>query len=955
MTSAHLLRPAAALVVLLSVAACGGGGGGGGAAPAPNPPTPNPPDPSTSRTIGGTVTGMMGTGLMLQNNGGDNLAIGANGPFTFATTVAQGNAYSVSVLTQPSNPQQTCVVSNGGGTAGGANVTSVAVSCTTDTFTVSANVSGLTGEGLVIANGPDRIVSNTNGTFTFDSRVASGARYNVVVDAAPVNPAQRCTIANGNGAITTADVTVTIACAATFPTVAYNLNQGDGTLASYVIDAATGQMRPRSVVNTGAGPAQLTIHKSVSGGRFGYIANQDSDSVSAFALDPRNGALTEVPGSPFATGGAKPTQVTLHPVRPFLYAINENGASIAAYTVDADTGALTHVGPVATGSSPRAFSIEASGRFAYVAASGSGELFTYAIDQTTGALAEVPDSRVAIGTASGGMTLERNGRFVYSFDPTAGTISAFALDSNTGVPTQIAGSPLAAGANIALLGMHPNGKFIYARRGPQTQDVANGVAVFAINSTTGALTEIAGSPFDPGANPLAITFDPTGRHMYAGHLLIRELQTAELNVRAYSVHPNTGALTVIGGSPFASPASPSALDVDSSGKYLYVANTQSNQLTAYRIDSGDGSLSQLASSPTNVGASPTVVTSEEDTTPLSLSSKFVYVTDPAGSIRSFNIAADGTLSAGAVPSLTANAPLGITLDPQGRFAYVADPGANAVRIYAVNASTGTLAEIAGSPVATVGAPQYVAIEPSGRYAYVSIPSTTSIVKYTVDATTGGLSSPLPKIVTNAQDLVITPNGRWLMATPAAGTTVYSYSIDVSNGELGSAVALNLGATVAITSIAIDSSGKFAYVTDVTNGDGELRQFQINAQTGALSPVGFPFTYVGIGEPKGIAVDPKGGFVFTADSTGNSVSMFSINSSTGALTYRGSTPTTPAGTNPIAITTDYSGDCVRVATANGELLSFRINRDTRNLTLIDTETGLGATAEPATIVTSSHAE
>jgi 6-phosphogluconolactonase (cycloisomerase 2 family) len=950
MTSAHLLRPAAALVVLLSVAACGGGGGG--STPAPNPPTPNPPNPSTGRTIGGTVTGMIGSGLVLQNNGGDNLAISANGPFTFATTIAQGNAYNVSVLTQPSNPQQTCVVTNGGGTAGDANVTSVAIACTTNTFTVSANVSGLTGEGLVIANGPDRIVISANGTFTFGSGVASGARYNVMIDAAPVNPAQRCTIANGNGAIATADVTVTITCTATFPTVAYNLNQGDGTLASYAIDAATGQMRPRFVVNTGARPAQLTTYESAGGKRFAYVANQDSDTVSAFALDPRSGALTEVSGSPVATGGAKPTQLTLHPARPFLYALNENSSSIAAYNLDPDTGALTQVGPVATGSSPRALSIDASGRFAYVAASGSGELFTYAIDQTSGALTEVPNSRVAIGTSSGGLTLERNGRFVYSFDSAAGTIWSFALDSNTGVPTQIAGSPLAAGANIALLGVHPNGKFIYARRGPQTQTVANGVAVFAINQSTGALTEIAGSPFDTGANPLAIAFDPTSRRMYAGHLLVQD--TPEFNVRAYSVHPDTGALTVIGGSPFASPAFPLSLDVDSSGRYLYVANTQSNQLTGYRI-SGSGSLSQLASSPSNVGASPTVVTAEEGTAPLSLSSKFVYVTDPAGSIRSFNIAADGTLNAGAVPSVPASAPLGVTLDHQGRFAYVAAPGESAVRIYAVNAGTGTLTEIAGSPIVTGGNPQYVAIEPSGRYAYVSIPSTTSIVKYTVDAATGGLSSPVPKTVTGAQDLVITPNGRWLMATPASGRAVYSYSIDASNGELGSEVELDLGPTIAIASIAIDPSGKFAYITDVANGEGELRQFRINAQTGALSPIGFPFSFAGIGVLQGVAVDPKGSFVFTADSTRNSVSMFSVDSTTGELAYRGSTPTTPAGTNPIAIAIDYSGDFARVATANGELLTFRINRATRDLTLIDTITGLGATAEPATIVTSSHAE
>src|SRR5688572_1308876 len=100
MASVRLLRPTVALVLLLSLVGCGGGGGGGGT-PDPNPPTPNPP---ASRTIGGSLAGLSGSGLVLQNNGGDNLTINANGPFTFATSITQGNAYNVTVLTQPSNP-----------------------------------------------------------------------------------------------------------------------------------------------------------------------------------------------------------------------------------------------------------------------------------------------------------------------------------------------------------------------------------------------------------------------------------------------------------------------------------------------------------------------------------------------------------------------------------------------------------------------------------------------------------------------------------------------------------------------------------------------------------------------------------------------------------------------------------------------------------------------------------
>ena len=67
-------------------------------------------------TIGGVIIGLAGSGLVLQDNGRDNLNIRANGSFTFSAAIASGAAYSVTVLTQPSDPAQTCTVGNPGGT-----------------------------------------------------------------------------------------------------------------------------------------------------------------------------------------------------------------------------------------------------------------------------------------------------------------------------------------------------------------------------------------------------------------------------------------------------------------------------------------------------------------------------------------------------------------------------------------------------------------------------------------------------------------------------------------------------------------------------------------------------------------------------------------------------------------------------------------------------------------------
>ena len=81
---------------------------------------------TTTYTIGGTVSGLTGT-VILQNNSGDSLSVAANGSFTFATPLADGATYNVTVRTNPSG--QTCTVANGTGTVHAANVTSVSVTC----------------------------------------------------------------------------------------------------------------------------------------------------------------------------------------------------------------------------------------------------------------------------------------------------------------------------------------------------------------------------------------------------------------------------------------------------------------------------------------------------------------------------------------------------------------------------------------------------------------------------------------------------------------------------------------------------------------------------------------------------------------------------------------------------------------------------------------------------------
>ena len=165
-------------------------------------------------SVGGNVSGLSGTGLVLQNNTGDDLAVAADGSFTFATALADGSAYAVTVLTQPTGPAQTCTVGSGSGTLTGTNVTNVSVVCVTTTFTVGGTVSGLTGSGLMLQNNTgDDLVVAADGSFTFATALADGSTYSITVLTQPATPGQTCTASNANGTITNAVVAdIAITC-----------------------------------------------------------------------------------------------------------------------------------------------------------------------------------------------------------------------------------------------------------------------------------------------------------------------------------------------------------------------------------------------------------------------------------------------------------------------------------------------------------------------------------------------------------------------------------------------------------------------------------------------------------------------------------------------------------------------------------------------------------------------
>ncbi len=183
-------------------------------------------------TVGGAVTGLVGTGLVLQDNGGDDLAVSADGAFQFATALANRASYAVTVKTQPASPTQTCTVNSGSGTVTNSNVTDVSVICSTNSYNVGGTVSGLDGAGLVLQdNGGDDLDIAADGAFTFATKVASGAGYAVTVKTQPTGLSQTCAVTGGSGTMGSADVAdVSVVCTTNTFTIGGTVSGLDGTV-----------------------------------------------------------------------------------------------------------------------------------------------------------------------------------------------------------------------------------------------------------------------------------------------------------------------------------------------------------------------------------------------------------------------------------------------------------------------------------------------------------------------------------------------------------------------------------------------------------------------------------------------------------------------------------------------------------------------------------------------------
>src|SRR5437879_1553483 len=155
-------------------------------------------------------------------------------------------------------------------------------------------------------------------------------------------------------------------------------------------------------------------------------------------------------------------------------------------------------------------------------------------------------------------------------------------------------------------------------------------------------------------------------------------------------------------------STPNAVVADPAGKFLYVADRGTFKLFGYTIDATTGFLTPIGSP---------VFASVPFALAMHPSGKFLLMANGPGSVTTYSIDSTGAATFVGLTASAAGGAISVAVDPSGKFAYTANVNGNTVSAYGVDASTGSLTQIPGSPFRAGANPYFVAVHPPGNFLY----------------------------------------------------------------------------------------------------------------------------------------------------------------------------------------------------------------------------------------------
>jgi 6-phosphogluconolactonase (cycloisomerase 2 family) len=362
---------------------------------------------------------------------------------------------------------------------------------------------------------------------------------------------------------TPVNITVTAASAGPTAKFLYSSDSNGNLVYEYNIDASTGVLTPTSqgTAVTGSKPGRIA---SDQGGYRLYVANIGSKDVEGYFIDRSNGSLQQVPGAPGVVAGI-PIAVVVHPSGDYIFVASTVSSTenyIYTFAVQSNGSLLPVAGsPFATQDNPSAAVIDPTGNFLYVAPVQTTYVDAYRINTSNGTLTPVPgepfllpDNTANSQCGAFDLAIEPGGKRLLAPEECEGQIAVFNINSSTGALTNAPYSPFVdprqvpqEPEDIASIAVDPQNRWWYLYESIPEEIPSGDIATLTPQDTAERTGQQCGD---------LVRADPSGKFVYAlGNTTGNSVCGASPGaILGYSVNQSNGTLTPLPGSPFPSPA-----------------------------------------------------------------------------------------------------------------------------------------------------------------------------------------------------------------------------------------------------------------------------------------------------------------------------------------------------------------------------------------------------------------
>lgn len=445
------------------------------------------------------ISGLRGTGLMLQNEQGDQIEVGENGTVSLPGETRD----DVIVLRQPRNPVQQCDVGTSADSLGSAAGAVVRVTCATQIprFAYTIDYAGA-----------------STSLYTVDS--ASGQLQSIGFAATGPNPIAGASDREGR--------------------FWFVLNRGGASVSAFARDPVTGKLTESAgspfatggQAGTDAAPTSITIHPN---GRFVVVTNgSGTHDLAVFSIGA-TGSLAHVSGSPFKVG-TTPFYVTFDRSGRTAYITDRAANSVLVYRVDLSSGDFKEMGRASTGAGPGALTLDPIGRRAYVTNALDGSVSIFAVEPKSGGLSPLGSMQVGDHPAVA-VAMHPTGQYIYIRHGDApgamGALGAYRIEARGDLVAIDA--PVQLPANSVRVAMDPAGRYLFVAsrgQGAGGRAIVGSIVSFRIDSD-GRLARTG--VVDLQLPPYALTVDPSGHYLYAS-------SAAGSVLFSYSIDQSSGSL-----------------------------------------------------------------------------------------------------------------------------------------------------------------------------------------------------------------------------------------------------------------------------------------------------------------------------------------------------------------------------------------------------------------------------